>query len=252
MNTPGDKYSPGSAELQLGSGAAAWTAPLRKAPAQNAERELGAPGVPSLNTPKGWYSRSYLPHRDEIGLIQFLTFRLADSLPQKKLQQIEDELRFMPDEIREIERSKRIEHWLDSGLGCCALRHPHMAEMVEQALAHFDGQRYRLMAWCIMPNHVHALIRPNKPLAGIVQSWKSFTGRWALAHNTELALGIPGPAFWMREYWDRYMRDEHHFHRTVEYIHDNPVKAGLCASPQAWPWSSARHLLGTPSSGSAF
>ena len=102
-----------------------------------------------------------------------------------------------------------------------------------------------------MPNHVHVLIHPDKPLAGIMQSWKSFTGRWALAHKAELELRIPGTTFWMREYWDRYMRDENHLRRTIDYVHDNPVKAGLCASPQAWPWSSARHHLGTPSSGSA-
>jgi REP element-mobilizing transposase RayT len=79
----------------------------------------------------------------------------------------------------------------------------------------------------------------------IVQSWKSFTAKWALSHNAELGLGIPKPIgstknqFWMREYWDRYIRDEKHFHAVVNYIHNNPVKAGFCQEASAWPWSSA-------------
>ena len=90
-----------------------------------------------------------------------------------------------------------------------------------------------------MPNHVHVLIAPKESLFKIVQSWKSYTGRWAMKKNAELGLGIPGRAFWMREYWDRYIRDERHFQSVVEYIHMNPVKAGLCREPQDWPWSSA-------------
>ncbi len=57
--------------------------------------------------------------------------------------------------------------------------------------------------------------------------------------RAELGLGVPGKAFWMREYWDRYIRDEQQFYSTVRYIHDNPVKAGLCGKPHEWRWSSA-------------
>ena len=103
----------------------------------------------------------------------------------------------------------------------------------------FDGERYQLIAWCIMPNHVHVLIQPTIELGKVVQSWKSYTGRWALEHNAELGLGVPGKAFWMREYWDRFIRDERHYESVVEYIHNNPVKAGLCRSPAEWKWSSA-------------
>ena len=219
--------------------------------AEKAELELGAPkrGIPGETL--GWYSRGYLPHRDEIGLVQFLTFRLADSLPQEKLQQLEQELAHLPVDVRSLERRKQLEQWLDAGLGCCALRHPHMAETTERALLHFDGERYRMLVWCIMPNHVHALIQPFAPLTAIVRSWKSFTGRWALAHNAELKLGIPGTIFWMREYWDRFMRDKNHLLRTIDYIHANPVKAGLSVEPEAWPWSSARLHLGAPGSSPA-
>jgi len=134
---------------------------------------------------------------------------------------------------------KKIETWLDAGLGCCALRHPEVARYVLNSFLHFHGERYHLHAWCIMPNHVHVLIEPLDDLASIVQGWKSFTSRWVLARNTELRLCVPGKNFWMREYWDRYIRDETHYQKTVDYIHQNPVSARLCATPEAWPWSSA-------------
>ena len=215
---------------------------------QTVETELGL-GAPRLGVPKGWYSRGYLPHLDVPGTLQFITFRLADSLPQTVLKQLEQELVQTPISMRERERRKKIEQWLDAGLGCCALAHPRMAEVMQQTLQIFDGERYRLIAWCIMPNHVHVLIEPAISLPNILQSWKSFTGRWAILHNAELGLGVPSPSatgttknqFWMREYWDRYIRDEQHFRSTIDYIHNNPVKAGLCEEVHDWSWSSAGH-----------
>ncbi len=250
MRIPRDHSAPGNAELQLGNVSAAATTPPEAVtiPSQATDDE-SEPGVPT--TRFGWYSRGYLPHRDQTGLQQFVTFRLADSLPQEKLRHLDEEVARLPSATRDLERRKRIEQWLDSGLGCCALRHPQVAEIVEQALLRFDGERYQLIAWCIMPNHVHVLLQPQRPLAKIVQSWKSYTGRWALAHNAELQLGAPGQVFWMREYWDRFIRDESHLRRTIAYIQENPVKAGLCRKPEEWRWSSRRLSLGTPSSSSA-
>ena len=124
-------------------------------------------------------------------------------------------------------------------MGCCALGHPALAREVRNALLHFDGQRSRLLAWCIMPNHGHVLIEPLVPLATIVQGWKSVTARWALARNDSLGLAIPDPhRLWMREYWDRYIRDERHLSRVIDYIRENPVKAGLCQKAGDLAWSS--------------
>ena len=190
----------------------------------------------------GWHSRGYLPHYDSASVHQAITFRLADSLPQMKLRQLEDELKSLPDDKQNIERRKRIQDWLDAGMGCCALRHPAMASLLRETLQKFHGERYRLIAWCIMPNHVHVLIEPKVALARIVQSWKSFTGRRAMEWNAELGLGVPGKAFWMRDYWDRYIRNEKHFRQAVKYIHENPVKAGLCKIAKEWAWSSASSL----------
>ena len=188
---------------------------------------------------RGWYGRGFLPHFDAQRTFQAITFRLADALPQQRLAQLKVELENLGNAEREQERRRRIEGWLDAGMGCCALRHPQLATVMQTSLRRFDGQRYQLAAWCIMPNHVHVLIEQQAPLATIVGSWKSYTGRFAMTHNHELKLGIPGPTLWMREYWDRFIRDESHFINARQYIEQNPVKAGLCASPSEWPWSSA-------------
>lgn len=202
----------------------------------------------AVGAPREWYSRGYLPHRDAKQLLQAVTFRLADSLPQEKLKLLEEELSNLPANQRATHRREKIEHWLDAGMGCCALRHPKLAEQMHHSLQFFDGQRYRLLAWCIMPNHVHVIIETLTPIARIVQSWKSVTARWALAHNEELKLGIPDTKhLWMRDYWDRYIRNDTHFENTVIYIHQNPVKADLCERAEDWPWSSA----GSPRSSSA-
>lgn len=219
------KTGNGNAEPQLGNAAA--------------ELGLGAP-----TTLKGWYSRGYLPHFDAGQILQSITFRLADALPQDKLDQLAQELFAMPDSAQSVERRRKIEQWMDAGMGCCALRHPQVAALMQETLQKFDGERYRLIAWCIMPNHVHVLIEPLASLPKIVQSWKSYTGRWALSRNAELGLGVPvsvhGNAFWMRDYWDRYIRNERHLAAVIDYIHENPVSAGLCDSALDWPWSSAR------------
>ena len=102
---------------------------------------------------RGWYSRGYLPHCDEPGKVQFITYRLGDSLPKSVLDSYDAAL--CRREIDDLERMRKIEHYLDKGHGACWLRQPAVAEMVQDNLRHFDGQRYHLLAWCVMPNHVH-------------------------------------------------------------------------------------------------
>ena len=130
---------------------------------------------------------------------------------------------------------------IDSGLGSCALRDPAIATIVQDALLHFDGRRYKLFAWTIMPNHVHVLIEQvgGFPLGEIVHAWKSFTAKQA---NKQL--GRAG-AFWAPDYFDRYIRDQAHYDVAVYYIHENPVKAGLVARMDEWRWSSAWEGPGT-------
>ena len=140
------------------------------------------------------------------------------------------------------ERVHTIERFLDRGYGECSLRDPRIAAVVEDALLHGDGERYRLLAWVVMPNHVHCVIEqvPGIPLGKVVGSWKIFTAK---AANALLNRAAP---FWARDYFDRYIRDAEHFHAVVSYIENNPVKAGLVADRMEWPWSSARLTEGKP------
>ena len=235
---------------------------------ENTGKDAGAPRVPSL-TPsfplasketgrvitivespaphRGWYSRGYLPHWDHPGMIQSINFRLADSVPGGVVEKWENELALtsQPESQRATELRRRIEEYLDAGHGECWLRRPELSQLVEGALLHFDTQRYRLLAWCVMPNHVHALIETKEgyPLAEVLHSWKSFTGSQANTH-----LGRRGD-FWQREYLDRFVRNAGHYEAVVAYIEENPVKAGLAKIKTQWPWSSARfRVLGAPAS----
>jgi REP element-mobilizing transposase RayT len=167
-----------------------------------------------------------------------ITFRLADALPAQVLSHLQE---ILPREA-DAARRQRIEAYLDAGHGACSLRDPRIGGLVEGSLLHFDGRRYRLLAWAVMPNHVHALVEliPGYPLPGIVHSWKSFTAKAA-----NRILGRTGE-FWQREYFDRYIRDAAHFEAARAYIHENPVKAGLVARAEDWAFSSARHT-GLPS-----
>ncbi len=199
--------------------------------------ETGALPGSASRMQKIWHSRGYLPHYEGGEIPQSITFRLHDSLPQALLDQWRDELARLPEDKRQNERRKRIDVALDAGYGECWLRDPRIGQLVEDALLHFDGQRYRLHAWVVMPNHVHALVTPlpENSLSSILHSWKSFT-----AKEANRGLGRSG-AFWLEEYFDRAIRDENHFNNVVKYIENNPVKAGLCEKPADWLWGSACH-----------
>ena len=165
-----------------------------------------------------------------------MTIRLADSVPTGLTERWEDELRTLPQEKRQIQLIRMLEKYLDTGYGAKHLGKPEIAKLVEDSLAFWDGEKYNLHAWVVMPNHVHILVQPFEGvhLFELLQSWKKYTSRQA-----NKILGRQG-RFWFREFYDRYMRDEIHYRRTVHYIDMNPVKAGLCREPADWAFSSAR------------
>jgi len=162
-------------------------------------------------------------------LVQHVVFRLADSLPAR----LRDQVMLRP----AAERVEAIDAALDQGHGRRDLAIPEVAALIQNALLRFDGERYALIAWCVMPNHAHVLaeIFPGFSLDRIVHSWKSFT-----AHAANRLLGRTD-RFWAPEYFDRYMRDDYHLAGARRYIESNPVKAGLCSEPEAWRFSSAHH-----------
>jgi REP element-mobilizing transposase RayT len=183
-----------------------------------------------------------LPHWTQDGATYAVTFRLADSLPAGVLQQWKSEREKLLESSRVAGRelssaeqaslaelySERIEAFLDAGEGRCWMRDPRIAGIVSEALRHFDGDRYVLHAWCVMPNHVHAVLKPARghQLQDILHSWKSFT-----AHKANEILGLSGE-FWQAESFDRLLRDGRDFHNQCDYVLANPSKAGLVG----WPW----------------
>ena len=186
--------------------------------------------------------RGRLPHWEKDGATYFITFRLADSLPKSVLDQFECERRAIvitanqlhrelsADERRRIQRLSTpiIEKFLDNGAGACHLRNPPVAEAMLDALCHFDQRRYRLFAWCVMPNHVHVVagLFPGETLAAVVHSWKSLS-----AKEANRILGTHG-IFWQREYYDHLIRGEEEFEHAVRYVAENPAKANL----RNWKW----------------
>jgi putative transposase len=186
-------------------------------------------------SPPGWHSRGYLPHFEGGQIPQTVTFRLFDSLPQSLLDQWRQELSQLPEKEAGTEERKRIEAYLDRGEGNAWMKDTRVADVVQDAMLFFDRARYRLQAWVVMPNHVHALLTPNDAweLGQILHSWKSYT-----ATECNKLLGRSG-RFWQKESFDRYVRDERHYRHAVAYIESNPVQAGLCKGPEGWKWSSA-------------
>ena len=177
---------------------------------------------------KGWNSRGYLPHLDAAALTQHVTFRLHGSLPASVVERLKAD----GDGVAYL---SAVDEELDRGIGPVWLADPDCAAIVADALGQFDGQRYDLLAWCVMPNHVHVLIRQveGRPLGAIVKSWKSYTARMI-----NRRLGRQGP-LWAADYFDRYIRDEDQMIGVMRYIEANPVKAGFCARPEDWSFSSA-------------
>jgi len=196
-----------------------------------AKREPDVRADETVRAPhKGWYTRGYLPHCDKPGLIQFISYRLNDAMPVAKRHEWEELLRIDDEQ----ERITRIENYVDRGFGACHLRDSRVATLIEENWLRFDAERYRLIAWVIMPNHVHLLIEQwTTALPTILKSWKAFTSAKA-----NQMLGTGG-RFWQAEFFDRYIRDEEHFCKALRYIEGNPVCAKLVRTPAAWPFSSA-------------
>jgi len=179
---------------------------------------------------KGWNTRGFLPHFDKPGTMQMLTFRLADAMPAVRRREWEALFRIE----NQREQRTKLEAYLDLGYGDCLLKESPVAGALEKVLIKFDGERYRIAAWVIMPNHVHVLVELwTLPLWRLMKAWKGVSARLInqlLAREGEL---------WQDDYWDRFIRDEIHFGKAQRYIESNPANAGLARASAQWPWSSA-------------
>ena len=191
---------------------------------------------------RGWRSRGHLPHADFAGLTQAITFRLADALPAAVLDRLRTHLSeehpgAAPD-IADALLRERVHGYLDAGHGSCLLREPTLAEAVAEQLRLHDGPWYDLIAYVIMPNHVHVLVRMRGVSIGqVVQVWKGASAR---AINR---LRVGSGTVWQHEYFDRYVRDEAGLVAAVRYIAQNPPKAGLGEWAGLWVGEEWRHLI---------
>ena len=179
------------------------------------------------------FHRRNLPHwQPEQGAI-FLTWRLHGSFPEG-----------FANHLRQWSREPRkqflnAERVLDAAsTGPLWLKDPEIAACVERAvLRGAELGHYVLQAYVIMPNHVHALLEPLLPLSRLMNGLKGVSAR-----NANAQLGRTGQPFWQDESFDHWIRNSGQFARTKTYIENNPAKAGLCARPEDWPWSSVRKL----------
>jgi len=176
--------------------------------------------------------RANLPHWRQDEASYFVTFRLADSLPRQRLiawrEARADWLTRNPrpwsaaQETDYTERfSARIESWLDAGVGSCALANPQARELMETALWHFDGERYRLGKYVVAANHVHVIVTPlpGHELSEILHSWKSYTAKQILqlaAASGRLPEGAI--SIWQKESYDRIVRTSEELFRIEQYI----------------------------------
>ena len=176
------------------------------------------------------FYRRHLPHWFPDQSIIFVTWRLAGSPPPPT------------PEILTAASTGRIpfrvrDEWLDHGTtGPFWLRDERIAQMVQDALRYGSAVRraYDLLAWAIMPNHVHVVLKPHVPMPDVMRWLKSRTSR--VANRMLERTG----AFWQDESFDRWIRSPGELDEVIRYVEANPVKAGFVTSAENWPWSSAR------------
>jgi putative transposase len=185
------------------------------------------------------------PHWSQAGAVVFLTFRTNDSIPREVIkrwdQDRQDWLRrrghetgahwsaIVPSlsdlERKEFQREFRRcrEMYLDTCHGRCLLKRPELARIVADSLLYFDGQRYRMGDFVVMPNHVHllAVFLTEKALKDQCDSWLHYT-----SFRINQAIGEKGK-IWQQEPFDHLVRSPQQYEYLTQYIADNPRKAGL-------------------------
>jgi putative transposase len=181
---------------------------------------------------RGWHQRGFLPHFDAPNVTQFVTFMLVDSFPVTRRAEWEVILRIEDD----LAKRAKLEQWLDRAHGECWLRHSDVATAVEEVLLERNQKDFQMLAWVIMPNHVHLVVNIwEMPLARLINDWKGKSARMVnrvLQRNGQL---------WQEDYLDICIRDETHLKRTIRYTELNPVKAFRIGNPRQWRFSSAHH-----------
>jgi type I restriction enzyme R subunit len=187
-----------------------------------------------------------LPHWSQAGTLCFITFRTWDSIPKSVLQRwlaerdawlkrhgIDPKSGILRRHLEELQHDKRrdfqiqlSDRWnehLDDCYGSCALRQSKISEIVSQSLLHFDGDRYDLTDYVIMPNHLHLLVAfpDENSMLHQCDSWKHYT-----ATRINKLLCRSG-RFWQHDGFDHLIRSVDQFEYLRNYIARNPQLANL-------------------------
>ena len=182
------------------------------------------------------------PHWELQYVVYHACFRLADSVPMEMQRQWMEERKQIVELCQKQQRtlteyetkrlqflySEKIERFLDAGYGSCVLQMPQVAEIVRGSLEYYNKKKYLLHAWCIMPNHVHAIFQTLAEYSHseIIQAWKSFT-----AHAINKYLGSRGQ-LWQKDSYNRIIRSIQEYYNQISYVWNNPTKAGHAS----WEW----------------
>jgi len=181
----------------------------------------------------------------------FITYRLKFTLPSKIMEEFarrrQEWLKEWENALPEDKQAAKVREaglrfaWFDELLDKSFevpgfLQSQEITDIIATAFQHFNGLRYRLIAYCVMPNHVHALILPLQDAEGnsfsparIIYGWKRYT-----ANRINRSLGRTG-SLWQKESYDHVVRDEKEMINVTEYIIQNPVRAGLVKNWEEWP-----------------
>jgi putative transposase len=204
----------------------------------------------------------HLPHLVPNGVPIFLTWNLKGAFPKEVRLRFEREFELSQREAPRADETSReramlkwkqlfakADKYLDSATsGPLLLADEDAAQIVQKTILNGSGDDYLLWAWCVMANHVHTLLTPRIELARITQKLKGGT-----AFVINRMQGQRGRTLWQGESYDHWVRDEHELLRIIHYIENNPVRAGLCAEPSEWVWSSTglrdHWRIGEPYSG---
>lgn len=174
-------------------------------------------------------TRGRLPHWSQQGRALFVTFRLTDSLPQNRLDQLArmkqewldtHPLPWSDDALSEYEHKilVQVNKWLDAGYGSCILQRHDIRQVVTDALRFYDEKQYKLWAYVVMPNHVHLVASPIGD--GNVMKPVGNAKRYSATMINRMQ-GCQGH-LWQRESFDRIVRSGDHFERIIRYIKNNP------------------------------
>jgi len=183
----------------------------------------------------------------------FVTWRLAFTIPQVlrnrliefKLQVINKpiESNSTSTEDSDYLKDKHYFEYYDTLLGQDSsipqfLNQPELAKVVVTALHFYDLKQYNLLCHCVMPNHVHMMIKPMKRTDGnpfllrdIMRNIKGYTSKEISKIRQSTGM------VWQPESYDRVMRSEKELQNTIEYTLYNPVKAGICKAIADYPYS---------------